>query len=168
MAYTQLEFFLWCMAAGGIAGMLYDLLRISRKLINTPNAAVIAEDIVFLVTAAALSFYVAFVKNSSELRWYQFFGNLAGFALYRVSVKNAFVNLGIKIINILTKIFVLAVKIVLFPVVLLYKIFKKPFMIVVWYVQKTTVRVRKKANVRKEKMQKSWKITKNALFRRKK
>ena len=81
MAYAQLEFFLWCTAAGGLVGGLYDLLRISRQLVKTSNAAVIAEDIVFLVAAAGLSFFVAFVKNGSELRWYQFFGNFMGFAL---------------------------------------------------------------------------------------
>jgi len=158
---AQLEFFLWCLLAGVTAGVLYDLLRISRKMIKTHNTAVIIEDIIFLAGAAALSFFVAFVKNSSELRWYQFFGNIAGFAVYKVIAKDTLVDLGIKLLNIITKIFLWMVKIILFPVVVLCKIFRKPFMIVVWYVRKNAKKITLKANTR-------LKITKNVLFRRKK
>ena len=126
-------FFLTSMVGGLIAAFLYDLLRISRKVVGPCDAVVNAQDALFMAVAAALVFAAAYLKNSGEVRWQGFIGFGLGGGLYALIVKNRILNLGTFLIGVLVSLGEKVIRILLFPFVLIFKAFKKPVNFVMWY-----------------------------------
>lgn len=126
-------FFAASFIAGIAAAFLYDLLRVSRRILGPGDGIVNFEDILFLAVSAVIMFGAAYLKNSGEIRWQGFLGFGGGAVLYAVVVKNRFLNLSTVIIKWLVKIVERILKILLFPVRLIFKIFKRPVSVVVWY-----------------------------------
>ncbi len=130
---AEIQFFITCMLAGLVVTFLYDLLRISRRIVNVNDVVINAEDLVFFVVAAVILFYAAYVKNSGEIRWQWFIGGALGVFLYVVIVKNRILNAGVAIYKFLVKIIGVVIKIILFPLKLVLRIFRKPINVVAWY-----------------------------------
>ncbi len=126
-------FFGASLVAGIIAAFIYDLLRVSRRILGSGDGLVNLEDILFLVAAAVIIFGAAYLKNSGEVRWQGFIGFGAGAGLYALVVKNRFLNVSTAIIKWMIKVAEKIVKIVLFPIRLIFKIFKRPVNVVMWY-----------------------------------
>lgn len=126
-------FFVASMAAGIVVAFLYDLIRISRRVAGLCDAVVNFQDIIFFVAAAAILFYAAYLKNSGEIRWQGFIGCGLGIGAYVIVVKNRLLNVSTLIIKWLVRIAEKVMKIVLFPVKLVFKIFKKPISVIAWY-----------------------------------
>lgn len=129
----EAEFFATSLIAGIIAAFIYDLLRISRRVMGPGDGLVNLEDILFLGIAALIMFGAAYIKNSGELRWQGFIGFAGGAGLYAAVVKNRFLNVSTAIIKWLVKVAEKIVKIILLPIRLIFKIFKRPINIVMWY-----------------------------------
>ena len=126
-------FFVASVAAGIVMAFLYDLIRISRKVAGLCDAVVNLQDIIFFVAAACILFYVAYLKNSGEIRWQGVIGCGIGIGAYVVVVKNRLLNVSTVVIKWLVNIIEKVIKIVLFPIKLIFKIFKKPISVVAWY-----------------------------------
>lgn len=126
-------FFVASVAAGIVMAFLYDLIRISRKVAGLCDAVVNLQDIIFFVAAACILFYVAYLKNSGEIRWQGVIGCGLGIGAYVVVVKNRLLNVSTLVIKWLVGIIEKVIKIVLFPVKLIFKIFKKPISVIAWY-----------------------------------
>ena len=60
-------FFLATVAAGVITAFLYDLLRISRRIIGPGDSVVGIQDLLFMIAAALILFYAAYRKNSGGM-----------------------------------------------------------------------------------------------------
>ena len=159
-------FFLWVMAAGALAAFVYDILRISRKKIRTRDIVVIIEDIIFFVIAALILYITAYLKNSGEIRWYGFIGYALGFLIYRLLIGDRFIALSVIIIDALLKVIIFILKIVLFPIALVYKILRRPFMFIAWHTGKGAKKVGMVARIRKDKLKKQLKNT-GKLIRKK-
>ncbi len=138
-------FFLCCIAAGALAGFLYDIIRISRRIVTVGASVVTIEDILFFVVTALILFYVAYLKNSGEVRWQGFIGGALGVALYIFVVRNRIVDAGTAFIRWLMKVFVRVVRICLFPVRIVFKALKKPIAVVAWYTGKGLRRAKRLA-----------------------
>lgn len=139
----ELGFFLASFAAGIFAALLYDILRISRRIIGPKDAIVTFEDILFLTATAFLLFYAAYKKNDGELRWHSFIGGGLGVIMYIIIVRNRFLNLSIFLIKWAVKFLEKALYILCFPVRLFLRIFKKPVNIIIWYTGRKIRRARR-------------------------
>ncbi len=126
-------FFVASVAAGIVMAFLYDLIRISRKVAGLCDAVVNFQDILFFIAAACILFYVSYLKNSGEIRWQGVIGCGVGIGAYVVIVKNRLLNVSALVIKWLVSIIEKVIKIVLFPIKLIFKIFKKPISVVAWY-----------------------------------
>ena len=60
----EMIFFLTCIAAGFFCAFLYDLLRISRRIVRVNDFVINFEDILFLGAAAAILFYASYLKTA--------------------------------------------------------------------------------------------------------
>lgn len=160
------QFFLWSLLAGGILALFYDFLRISRRLIPTKDVIVNAEDISFCIFAALVLFAAAFLKNEGKIRWQGFIGAFSGFAVYRLIVRNFVVNSGVFLVSKLMRVLFFLLKIILFPVMLICKILRKPFALVAWYSRRGVHRAAAAARVRGGRFHQRWRSTKNSITKK--
>ncbi len=130
-------FFLICILVGLLTAFLYDIIRISRRLVKVGTSAVTVQDIFFFAFFAVALFYAAYIKNSGEVRWQGFIGAIAGVCLYAALVRNRFVNLGTFLLKWLINSAFKFMRIILFPLTLLMRALRKPVEIVAWYTSKT-------------------------------
>ena len=133
---VNISYFLWSLLTGAVLALAYDLLRAVRRIIRTSAFGVNLEDILFFLLAGALMFWLAYDKNGGRLRWQGILGTAAGFALYRAVFQDWIVKILVRGYDILVQIFLWILKIVLFPVRIVYKILEKPFVIIGWYSRK--------------------------------
>ena len=138
----ELQFFLSCTVAGFVVAFLYDLIRVSRRIVNVNDFVINTEDILFFAVAAVILFYAAYLKNSGEIRWQWFIGGALGVFMYIFIVRNRFLNASLIIYSALVKVVGLVLKILAFPLKLILKIFKKPISIIVWHTGKGLRRVK--------------------------
>ncbi len=162
----EIQFFLSCMVAGFVVAFLYDLLRVSRRIVNVNDLVINAEDILFFVVAAVVLFYAAYLKNSGEIRWQWFIGASTGIFLYIALVRNRFLNASVILYSALVKIIGVLIKILLFPIKLIFKIFKKPINIVAWYTGKGLKRIKGAAIYGKSKAGISLKNIRSAFLKK--
>lgn len=149
---VETGFFLASVVGGLVAAFLYDLLRISRKVADPCDAVVNVEDILFMAVAAGLVFVTAYLKNNGEMRWQGFIGFGVGGGLYAFVVKNRILNLGTFLIGVLVKVAEKIIRILTFPFVLIFRIFKKPVNFVMWYTGCGVKRAKRIAGISKSKL----------------
>jgi len=129
----EVGFFLASITAGIAVSFLYDLLRISRRILGPGDAIVTVEDILFMAASAVLLFWAAYKKNNGEIRWHSFIGGATGIGLYIVIVRNRFLNFSTFLIKWLIKLTEKILRILFLPVRLILKAFRKPISIIIWY-----------------------------------
>lgn len=146
----QLCFLLWSLAAGGAIAMLYDILRTSRRVVKTPDAVVTLSDALFILAATALLLCTAFFKNGGEVRWYGIAAAVLSFALYKLIFKDFFVRLFVKVAEILKRIIIFLLKIIFFPVRIIFKIFGRPVRFIAWHTGKLASSAKARARVARD------------------
>ena len=146
---SETVFFLTCILAGVAIAFLYDLVRISRRIIAISDSLVNGEDILFFIASAIILFYVAFMKNGGEVRFQGFLGGAVGVFMYVALVQNRFVNLGETVLKWLIKTAILLFKTVMLPVRLVLRALKKPVLIIAWYTGRALRRARRVARCQK-------------------
>lgn len=129
-------FFLTCIGVGILTAFLYDIIRISRRIVSVNTSVVCGEDILFFAIAAVILFYAAYIKNSGEIRWQGFLGGLLGVGGYAFLIRNRFVNWGTVIVKWLIKTALAFLKAVMLPICIIFRAVKKPISIVAWYTGK--------------------------------
>ncbi len=132
-ASGDILFFLAAFLAGVTIAFLYDLIRISRRIVRVGASAVGAQDIVFFVIAAVILFLVAYLKNSGEVRWQGFLGCFLGACCYALLMRNRFVNLGTAFLKWLISSALALMKIAVFPAQILLRAIRKPVEVIAWY-----------------------------------
>ncbi len=132
-ARGEFIFFLFSLLAGVFIGVLYDIIRISRRVVKVGTPVVLGEDILFFILCAPLVFAVAYITNDGEVRIHGFFAAVIGVVTYFALVKNRFVNIGTALLLWLIKVGLKALQLVLFPLRLILRALKKPVDVVMWY-----------------------------------
>lgn len=148
----EIQFFLFSVLAGIISALLYDIFRISRRIVRACDAVINAEDILFFIIAAFFVFVAAYLKNSGEIRWQSFIGFALGIVLYIIIVRNRLLNFSTIIIKFIVKIIGIVISVLLFPFRLLMKIFRKPVRVITWYTGRGVSRVKSAAKSKKIKL----------------
>ncbi len=126
MVTNQAYLFLIFIINGILIGLLFDVFRISRKVIKTSNFVTYVEDIIFWILTGATILYSIFVFNNGELRLYMFLGIILGTIIYMLFISSYIIKINIKIINIFKKIIKIILTPFIFVVNLFRRIFKKP------------------------------------------
>ncbi len=139
-ASGDIAFFVAALLTGAIIAFLYDLIRISRRIVPIGVSAVGIQDILFLGAAATILFYTAYLKNHGEIRWQGALGCGLGLAAYWLLIRNRFVAFGTVFVRWFIKSGLWLIKIVSFPLKIILKALKKPIDIIAWY---TGVRFKK-------------------------
>lgn len=72
--------------------VLYDCLRIWRRLIPHGVIWLSVEDILFWMTAALVTFMVCFTEDAGNIRWFAVAGEVLGALMYHYTVGRVFVK----------------------------------------------------------------------------
>ena len=103
MINNQAYIFLIFTLDGFIIGLLFDIFRILRKSIKTPNFVTYIEDFIFWILTGLLVLYSMFITNNGEIRFFMFLGICIGIVLYILIISQKFIQINIFIINFLKK-----------------------------------------------------------------
>ena len=131
--HSEVVFFIFSFAAGAICAFLYDLIRISRRIVTVNTSAVGVQDVLFFLAAALILFFAAYEKNNGEVRIWGLLSGALGTSSYFFLIRNRFVNLGTTAVKWLIKSGLWVLSIILFPIRMLLKAIKKPVSIIIWY-----------------------------------
>lgn len=104
MAQNQAYLFLVFSLTGVAIGVLFDIFRILRKSIKTPNIIIYIEDIIFWILAGLLILYNIWYFNDGEIRVYMFLGIIIGLLLYMSTLSNIIIKIFSKILQTIIKV----------------------------------------------------------------
>ncbi len=148
----DITFFAAAFCAGACIAFLYDIIRISRRIVPVNLSGVGIQDILFFAVSAAVLFFAAYTKNHGIIRWQGFLGCGLGVSAYAVLVRNRFVNLGTFLVKWLVKTLLWLLKAVLLPLRLVFRALKKPIDIIAWYTGARLRRVKRIAGCGKARL----------------
>lgn len=80
---AELSFLLHCFLMGVFITVLYDVLRIMRRIFPHNATAVSAEDFFYWIICSFLIFAMLIRENDGVLRWFAVAGAMTGMILYR-------------------------------------------------------------------------------------
>ena len=133
---VKLGYFLWSLALGGGLAFVYDVLRSGRRIAKNSVLRVNLEDLLFFLLAGALLFFLAYDKNGGRLRWQGFLGTISGVSIYYLIFRDRIVRAMVWSSQALMTLVLWVVKILLFPVRIVYRILAKPFFFFLFYSKK--------------------------------
>lgn len=106
--FSQSQIFIFFFIIGIIIGILFDIFRVLRKNIRTPDMITYVQDIVFLVISGILLLYGVIKLSNGEIRFYLFIAVFFGILIYSLTIS----NICVIILSVFVKI---CKKIILFP-----------------------------------------------------
>ena len=112
---------------GAGLSLLFDFLRSIRRVIRFGTAAAAVSDILFWLAACGSAAACIWIFNNGQLRLFEFAGLAIGAVLYFCLLSKIMMRFFVYIIGFIFKIIRLICKILLTPLVFLYKILIVPF-----------------------------------------
>ena len=88
----ELTFLTHYVIMGLVITFIYDWIRVLRKLIKHGTALMSAEDLLFWLACGIGVFYMLYRENDGTLRWFAVLGATIGMFFYKVTVRDAFIN----------------------------------------------------------------------------
>lgn len=146
---NQFPYFCQMLLCGAAAMLLYDFLRVRRRLYSVGDFWVNIEDFVFAAAVAIGVFYITYLKNNGSFRWQTAIGFAVGAGFYRAVFRDRLVALLCKVLMVAARIFKKVLKIVFLPLVFVLKILQKPARVVFWYSGRGLNRFRRAAKIKK-------------------
>lgn len=124
---TQVKFFLMSVAWGAILLIMYDCLRIFRKVVKHGAVLMSIEDIIYWTISSVLIFRMMYRLNDGIIRGFSLLGILIGMVLYKYTISDYVVK-GISFVLIKIKLLIKKViHILLKPLMFLVKQAKRLF-----------------------------------------
>lgn len=96
-------FLLYSLILGVCVTILYDILRIFRRVIKHKDALVSIEDLLYWIVVAISVFYVMHTESNGTLRWFAILGAAIGMGIYKKTLSTPFVNLTSKGLQIILR-----------------------------------------------------------------
>lgn len=84
---------------GVFVAVIYDIIRIFRRVVSHNRFFISLEDILYWVFCAWEVFYLLYKESSGVLRWFAILGIALGMFLYMISISRFVVHFISKIIN---------------------------------------------------------------------
>lgn len=110
-------------------GMLYDLIRIFRKIIPHSNWSVQIEDAIYWVVCALTGFSILYMHNYGQIRFFVFIGIILGSVLYFCTFSIIFMKFATWLIDLIKHIIRTLVHILSIPIRWIISIIKIPIRI---------------------------------------
>lgn len=123
---SQALLFITCIQIGFIMGILFDLIRIFRKLLKHSDLFVQLEDLVYWIICAFIGFYMLYINNYAAIRPFVFLGILLGGILYFTSLSLLFMKVATVLINRIRLFIHRCVNALLIPIHALIRLIKIP------------------------------------------
>ncbi|TCO71361.1 spore cortex biosynthesis protein YabQ [Marinisporobacter balticus] len=123
----QLYVFLATLYGGIFIGFIYDLYRIFRCIFKPKKIATIIEDLIFWIVISIAAITVLLFSNEGQVRFYTFLGFMIGSILYNRILSKFVIKSMILLLRMIRKIILKIVKIILYPLRVLRKLFLKPW-----------------------------------------
>ena len=121
-------FFMACLS-GILAGFIFDIFRVKRKLVRTPDFMVKVEDILYWLIISIVLFTLMYYSNEGELRSYILLGLTIGVIIY-ICIFSKFVFMFL--VNTIS----IIIKIIMVPVKIILKILRVPLRFVLKVIHK--------------------------------
>lgn len=155
----QAFLFLTCVKTGIFMGMLYDFIRVFRKIIRHPNWVVQIEDLLYWVTCGCFAFVMIYWKNYGQIRSFVFLGMVIGITLYFCTVSILFMKITTKAINWTQKAVNRILNFVLIPIKCIIVVIRTPII----YALNICKAVNRRKNLHKQKSKIKWRQRKIKL-----
>lgn len=97
--YAEFNTFCYAIMLGAFCGVIYDIIRIFRRIIKKKIAVTAAEDIIYWLAVSVLMFMLMYRENGGMVRGYAIIGMAAGMILYEISIGKFFVKYVSKFLN---------------------------------------------------------------------
>ncbi|MGL5674878.1 MAG: spore cortex biosynthesis protein YabQ [Cellulosilyticaceae bacterium] len=123
---TQTLLFIRAIEIGILFGMVYDLVRIFRKIIPHPNWLVQLEDSLYWLACMFIGFSILYIHNFAEIRLFVFLGMILGGILYLATFSIVFMKIATWIIEWMRRIIKAIIEAVLVPIRWLIGLIKIP------------------------------------------
>lgn len=88
----QTKFFLASVASGIIMLIVYDTIRILRRIIKHSRFGVAVEDIIFWVLSSLFIFFMMYTQNDGVIRGFSIMGMVLGMVTYNLLLSKYIVN----------------------------------------------------------------------------
>ncbi|MCL2702704.1 MAG: spore cortex biosynthesis protein YabQ [Defluviitaleaceae bacterium] len=122
----QAMLFLTTVVIGLGAGLFYDLFRILRLYIKHRAIVIHAEDLIYWLAVAAVTFYIFLNRHYGEIRGFCFVGVGLGMVIYFTVLSGFFLRAACRLINLLLKIINRVIRILTAPLRAFYRLMRKP------------------------------------------
>lgn len=123
---SQVVVFFWCIFGGIIIGLLFDVFRLSRKIIPTNDVLTYIEDIVFWLLVGVIVLTTIFQCNQGQLRGFVFLGMLLGTVFYFMLFSNLIMRFIGLLFSFFEKKITLVINFLRKPIKILTKIIEVP------------------------------------------
>lgn len=140
--------------SGIIIGVFFDFFRILRRSFKTSDIITYIEDILFWIITGLFLLFVLFKINDGQIRFYNIIGLAIGVILYIIFVSKIFINISVKIITLLKNIIIKVLNIILYPIKIVFKLFRKilkPISFFVINIKNITINFGKKSIIKSKK-----------------
>jgi spore cortex biosynthesis protein YabQ len=139
---------------GLFLGLVYDLLRVLRRIIKHPKWLINIEDIGFWIFGSIIIFLDIFKNNNGVLRYFLCIGVFLGLVIYFSLISKMVILVIMKVYNFLTNIIKFIFIIISKPI----KIILSPFIYLIRKIYKLLKKTKKWLIIRYKKMIKNIKI----------
>lgn len=123
---TQAQLFLLTILMGGALGLIYDCLRVFRRIIPHKRFWIQLEDGIFWVAAVFFAFGVMLEASRGEIRFFSLLGMIGGMGLYFLTLSHLVIAVSDRVIFVVKKIVGLFFTILFTPFRLVYLLFRSP------------------------------------------
>ena len=123
---SQAQLFLLTIVLGGMLGVMYDCLRVLRRMISHKRLWVQIEDGIYWILAVFFAFGVMLYLNSGEIRFFALLGMLGGMGLYFLCLSPLVMGISDRIIYGVKWVIRLFFTILFTPFRLLWMLFSPP------------------------------------------
>lgn len=123
---SQARLFITSVQIGIMMGIVFDLIRIVRKIVRHPSFFVQLEDMLYWIFCGFTGFYMLYICNYADIRPYIFIGIILGALLYFLTFSIVFMKIMTQVIYYVKNIFYKLYQLILIPIKKIQKLIRIP------------------------------------------
>ncbi len=120
--------FLWSLAAGIVLAVIYDIVRVIRRMVNVPDLVVNLTDVIFLIFSAIVAIAAAYLFNNGELRVYSLICMAGIFMVYKILIGDLIVKYTVRLLRFAGRTIAKLISLIILPFEKIFVILHKLFM----------------------------------------
>ncbi|MDF2607163.1 MAG: hypothetical protein K0R15_831 [Clostridiales bacterium] len=106
-------------------GVIYDSIRIFRRIVPHNNFVIAIEDLIYWICCSIFLFYVLYSKDDGVIRGFSILGVMVGLCIYYISISKAYVKATVWTINKIKNFILALIKLLTAPIRFIYNFLKK-------------------------------------------